>query len=601
LNASKVIQKAIRQNHKTLFPADIVYLDTETRKEDLGEFQNNYFKIAWACSIRHRPDSKKVKEEWKFFSEPWPLCRWIERLSLPRRPLWVFSHNLFFDLQVSCFYEYFSLAGWTLDFLYETGMSYIVVIRKGDSFIKGISTTNYFDTSLEEIGKLVGYDKLKVDFDTVSDMDLATYCRRDVEILKLAMEQYFHFVRSHDLGKFGMTKAAQAFNAYRHRFMKQKIFCHQNPVLVDLEKSAYMGGRTECFFIGEIKDRPVVSLDINSMYPFVMKRYKYPCRFLNYQENLPVKELEAVLGKFCAVAEVLVDTPDPHFAVRQGAKIIFPVGRFRCFLCTRGLNFALQRGYVKAVLEVAFYEPADLFTGYVDYFYSLKSRYDSEGNKIYRKLTKYFLNCLYGKFAQFRPVMDWIIDEKGPLAYRSEWFDEVTGERGIEYKLMNKIIRESGKEVSGNSLIPISAHITEDSRLYLDEIMRAMGRSKVLYCDTDSVKIYKSDLKQVRHKIDPQELGALKLEEEYSYLQIVGPKFYITDKERKIKGIPARSKEVEHLVYSYTSFPRQATHLRKGIVDYFETRTVNKRLKISYDKGIVTPSGRVEPFRFREF
>jgi hypothetical protein len=601
VNRDDVKQRVIKKNHLSVFPSDYIILDSETRKEDFGEFQHNYFKLGWACHVERRPERKQDTETWKFFDKAWPFCKWLESKSRPKRPLWVFSHNLFFDLQVLCFYEYFARTGWELDFIYEAALSYIIIIRREDQTIKGVSTTNYFDTSLDEIGKLVGYEKLKVDFDTVSDEELATYCRRDVEVLKLALERYFDFLKTHDLGKFGMTKASQAFNAYRHRFMKNKIYTHTEDRLIELEKDAYMGGRTECFYIGEIKGKRVLSLDINSMYPFIMRRYKFPCRFIDYQENVDPSALPRLLGKLCAVAEVLVETDEPYFAVRSGNKIIFPIGRFRCYLCTRGLNLAIYRGLLRGVIAISFYEAADLFSDYVNFFYSLKEKYDREGNAIYRKLVKYFLNCLYGKFAQFRPVMDYFREDTGPLVFRSQWYDAVTGEKGVEYKLMNRVVRETGREIARNSLVPISAHITEDARLYLDEIIRGIGRDRVLYCDTDSVKIFDHDKHLLKHKIDPHELGALKVEEEYSYLQIIGPKAYITDETKKLKGIPARANEVKHWVYRYTSFPRQATHLRKGIVDYFETRTIDKKLKSYYDKGTVTDSGKVTPYRLTEF
>jgi len=578
-----------------------LYLDTETKQEDFGVFQRHFFRLGWGCCVERRPAREKDTESWKYFLKPWPFCRWIETLPRVKRPLWIFSHNLFFDLQVTCFFEYFTSAGWDLDFLYEQGMTYILVIRKGDLTIKGISTTNYFDTSLEKIGVLVGLPKLEVDFKNVDDEKLSVYCRRDVEILKKAMEGYFDFIREHDMGKFGMTKSSQALNAYRHRFMDNKIYTHRANEVIELEKDAYLGGRVECFRLGKIGGGRKVSLDINSMYSFVMKRYQYPSRLLAYHEHFSLKRLPAALKNHCAVAEVLVDTPEPCFGVRQGIKIIFPVGRFRCFLCSRGLHLALTRGYLKGIIAIAFYDSTDLFGAYVDYFYGLKQKYDREKNQIYRKLVKYFLNCLYGKFGQFRPTIDSFREEKGLLCYRAEWFDEVTGDKGAEYKLMNRVVRETGREIAPNSLIAVCAHVTEDSRLYLDEIMTRIGRNRILYCDTDDVKILEKDAGRIRDLIHPDRLGALKIKEKYSYLNIIGPKSYLTDRESVLKGIPKNAVKIKPFTFRYTSFPRQVSHLRKQNISYFETRTIEKTLKLVYDKGEVHPDGRITPFSLSEF
>jgi len=451
------------------------------------------------------------------------------------------------------------------------------------------------------LGELVGMPKGKVNFEDVPDEELSVYCRRDVEILKKALELYMDFLKRHDCGKFGMTRAAQAFNAYRHRFMVHKIYTHKIDRVVELEKEAYMGGRVECSFIGEINDRKTISLDINSMYPYIMRKYHFPYRFNAYHENVPVSELADLMGNHCAVAEVLVEIQDPHFCLRRNGKNIFPVGRFRCFLCTRGLHFALARGYIKGVIEIALYDSADLFKDYVDYFYPLKVQYEKEGNSVYRSFVKYFMNSLYGKFGQFRPLQDSWEDTNAPLTFRWAYTDEVTGESGIEYKCMNRVIRESGREISNNSLLAVAAHVTEDSRLLLDEIISGFGRERVLYCDTDSIKIFKSDLKYLKHKIDSHALGALKVEEEYDHLKIMGPKSYISNKKRVMKGVKENSEVLSPNTYKFISFQRQPTHMRKGIVDYFETLTVVKEISGIYDKGEVTASGRVKPFRLREF
>ena len=601
MTRGEVKQRAIRKNHRTVFPSSWLIFDTESIKESVGETERHRFRLSWGCYSESRPGRDSPSETWKSHYKPWPLCAWIESLARDNRPLWLFSHNLFFDLQLAQFFEYMPLNGWILDFHYDKGLNYILVVKKGKRVIKGISTTNYFDLPLEVIGERLGMPKGKVDFDTVTEGELLAYCRRDVEVLKLALEEYMGFLKDHDLGQFAMTRAAQSMNAYRHRFMTHKIYTHKINEVVDLETEAYMGGRVECFHIGDVPDGPFLSLDVNSMYPHVMRQYSFPCRFDSYHESISVDALNDLLPGRCAVAEVLLETPEPHYSIRRGEKIIFPVGRFRAALCTRGLNFALARNHIRGVIEVAFYDPAPIFRSYVDYFAGLKAQFEKDGNQVYRWFVKYFLNSLYGKFAQFAPLTDSWVETGPPLTYRMPYVDEVTGERGIEYKLMNRVIREMGREVGKNSLVAVAAHITEDARLLLDSIIRGIGRDRVIYCDTDSVKIRAADKKFVTHKIDPVELGALKIDETYERMTIYGPKSFVTEGKRVFKGVPKRSTKIGDLAFRYLSFQRQATHMKKGITDYFEVVPVEKEIRPNYDKGIVTTSGRVLPLTLREF
>jgi len=596
-----VSQKLIRKNHSRAYPGLMVFFDTETSAAQEKDIEIHRMKIAWACRVERRPIDRRATQDWVFFNRSFPFCRWLESLPREKKPLWLFSHNIFFDLQAMDFFVYFTNWGWELDFVYENQLSYILVVKKDRRVIKCISTTNYFDTSLQEIGDLVGLSKSEVDFTAATDDELSAYCRRDVEILKLAMERYFEFIQSHDLGRFGMTKAAQAFNAFRHRFMSNRIYVHREEPAIDLEEQAYIGGRTECFQLGQVKGGPFVTLDINSMYPYVMKTESFPCRLSAYHDHYDLDRLEKDLCNFDALAEVSIETESPRYAVQGENKVIFPVGRFTAFLCSGGLRLGLACGEIRAVKRIAFYESAPLFKDYVDYFHELRKRYKKEGNRTYEEMVKKFLNSLYGKFGQWRPVADWERCETGEPYYCVDTYDCVTHEKTKEYKLMNRLVTESGKELGLNSFLAIAAHITEYARILLDGIMEETGRERVLYCDTDSIKIRKSDLRHVFHPRHPDRLGALKAEGETKELKILGPKSYITDQGVKLKGVPKRAVEMSPNLYGYLSFPRQATHLRERHISGFYAQYAWRYVSQYYDKGTVSRDGSVSPFRLAEY
>ena len=579
----------------------MVFLDTETKKEVDGVREKHRMDIAWTCYVRKRPDIKNNTESWELWDHTFPLCSYLNILAHPKRPLYIFGHNLFFDLQVSDFFYYFTKWGWVLDFVYESGMTFILCIRKEKCSIKAVSTTNFFDTSLKELGKMVNLEKMEVDLDSSSPSEIKNYCHRDVEIIKLAMEMYFDFIQKHELGHFSMTRASQAFSAYRHRFMDHKIYIHEQPEVIELERQAYIGGRCECFELGEIKNGPFLSLDVNSMFPYIMKIVPLPVRLIDYRRDFPLELLQENLKRCCAVAEVSLDTDIPLYAVHLNKKTIFPVGRFRAFLCSALLEEALRRGHLKAIHQIAFYEQGELFTEYVDYFYHLRWLYKNEGNKIFEAIVKLFLNSLYGKFAQWQTKTLEVEDITNDGYYRLETLNSTTGEWEIEYKLFNKVVVEIGKKPAKNTMIAISAHITEWARYILWSIIEGIGVDRVLYCDTDSVKIRKSDILDVLYPIDPLRLGALKVEEETSRLTILGAKSYVTDQGRKLKGVPLGAETIDENCFEYSSFPKMATHMRERIMRYHIVEKITKEIRVEYDKGVVLPSGRVQPFRLTEF
>jgi len=127
-------------------------------------------------------------------------------------------------------------------------------------------------------------------------------------------------------------------------------------------------------------------------------------------------------------------------------------------------------------------------------------------------------------------------------------------------------------------------------------IIENLGRDKVYYCDTDSIKIKLDDLPDVKYEINPTKLGALKVEDMFTRFEIYGNKHYISGDTKHIKGVPKDSKQVGDYLYQYKNFNRQATHLRKNENHYFLVTEVIKDVTPDYDKGIVLPDNTIVPF-----
>jgi DNA polymerase elongation subunit (family B) len=414
------------------------------------------------------------------------------------------------------------------------------------------------------------------------------------------MEYYIHFIQEHDLGNFALTKASQAFNAFRHRFKDEKLVIHKKQKVKELERLAYTGGRCEAFHIGEPEGGPFISLDINSMYPYVMKEFEYPVELVEYTENPALERFNNVLLTHAVVAEVEIQTDEPAYALKYNGKTVFPTGSFTTWVTTPGMKYALEHGHIKKVNRAAIYRKAPLFARYVDYFYNLKLQYKSQGNQMMTLFTKYMLNSLYGKFGQKKPVTDEYQTDTGREYSREEILDVDTGDVYTVTSLMNKMIVQKGETEGYMSFPAIAAHVTEYGRFMLWQIIKQTGPENVLYCDTDSIKICKSDIDKVKWSRSETTLGALKIEDETDYLYIGGAKNYITDTARKIKGIPSKAKEISPGVYRFPVFYRQNTHLRNGSPAGVTVGNMVRSLKGSYDKGIVTGSGQVFPYHFSD-
>lgn len=522
----------------------------------------------------------------------------MESVVYERTALWLFAHNAFFDLQASGFFEYFTRAGWELQFVYEAGLTFILVIRKDQKTIKVVSTTNYFECSLKRLGAMVDLEKLEVDFQSTSNRHLSDYCRRDVEIIRLAMESYFSFIRRHDLGAFSMTIPSQAMRAFRHRFMNSRILIHKQEQVQRLERDSYFGGRTECFQIGQIEGGPFATLDVNSMYPAVMASESVPIELVDFLDHPDLNWLKDALGEHCVVARCLLETDQPIYPVHHNKRICFPVGRFETVLSTPAIREAVKRGHLISLGEAAAYRKAVLFHSYVRDLYKLRMTYKAQGQDVWVYLCKIMLNGLYGKWAQRKPVIEEeVVNDPGGY-YRQEILDLVTGKTFVEYQLMNRRITIQGDEEGANSLTAIAAHITEAARLVMWKLIETVGMDHVLYCDTDSLKLRERHVSSLTHLLHPTRLGALKVEKVSEALTIWGLKAYIEDGVRTIKGIPKHAVPDGDHTYTYHHFLKMATHMRQRVMNGVISGTMRKQLKLEYQKGTVLKSGRVIPFLF---
>jgi hypothetical protein len=447
------------------------------------------------------------------------------------------------------------------------------------------------------LGELVGIPKLSVDFDTVSDADLLTYCRRDVEILVRLWVKWFEFLTTHDLGQWYRTLPSQAFGAFRHRFMHHTILIHNHKRALALERQTYHGGRVECLRVGKFTSGPFYKLDVNSMYPYVMRKFTYPTSLVGYEKNVSVAYLYHRLRKYHVVADVTLTTPVAAFPHKVNGHIAYPLGTFRTSLTTEELKLIRETGTIHEVHAVSHYRAAPIFRDYVDYFYPLKASYTADGNATFRAITKGLLNYLYGKFGQ-RGLSDKLLGDCPPGEYRIvDCVDVETNKRYSLIYIGGRVIRRERTDESYNSFPAIASEVTSNSRLYLFTLLQQAGRSNVYYMDTDSLVVSEAGLANLNSYVSDDALGGLKLEGQADFLDIRAPKDYTFGAKTRIKGVRSNAIRLASNVYRQDRFPSIQGLLRQEQMTSYVVTQVTKTLAREIYSGDVTPDGYVLPFQ----
>lgn len=592
----------LKPNKTGSMPRHMIFFDTETytsKTTELGQEQRLklYTALYYRRGDRVRPD----QELWTHGFTPEDLALFVLSHCADKRSLYVFSANLWFDLRVSVLLPMLHKADFKVKSFFAHGKCFLMKCIRDKQSIMFINIQNIFPVSVAKIGELIGRPKTEVDFTTVSDSELLEYCYNDTRIIFEAMKYWFDFVTDNDLGSFGVTLASQAFNAYRHRFMPIPIYIHDNVKVTALERSSYFGGRTECFFIGEIKNKIVYALDVNSQYPYVMKRYEFPHVLRYYTEETTPEELYSLTSHYAVVAFCKLKTDIPVYAKRLDDKTVFPIGVFNTSLCTGSFQYAFEHGHVEEVYSASVYRKAKIFENWVDAVYKIRQDYMKSGNYRMTRLVRLLLNSLYGKFGQRSDKVEYenrVLEEDYTIVrHYSE--KEACWYKIITIGTLEKMVKEKATEAF-HSFPAISSHVTDYARLYLWELMNVAGRDNVYYVDTDSLYVNHAGYVKLKPYIDKIELGKLKLETKVNYFKIYGPKDYVLGDKVVLKGIPKSAKKLSDTVYECDLFPGMKRDLQKGMADYYCIEKRTKHLQRDYNKGVVLPDGSVIPFSLQE-
>ena len=597
INVGRRRPHTLKHNKTTAIPRYFLFFDTETRGEDIGNGERReVLRLGWAVRVYRDRREEKVREKWCEFRTVEDFWNFVEASVPDKSKIWCFAHNLDFDFRVLHGFKVLKERGWSIEtFIYDS-KNIILSFRRDGKTLLFLDTFNFFKGSVKKMGESIGLEKLEVNFGNVSDDELSRYCKRDVEIIKEFMLRFIDFIEQNDLGSLQKTLASQAFSAYRHRFMKHSIFIHNNVEVIELERESYRGGRTEAFFIGRKEGEKFYKLDVNSMYPFVMRERLYPTKLIKLEKSPSISGLKRALKRFFVIAYLRVRIDKPVVAVK-GERLIFPIGEFDCYLCSPEIELVLKHGEIVKVYKYAIYEQHPIFREYVDFFYSLKEKYSREGNSALKQMSKLFLNSLYGKFGQRTRLFDKIGEYDREDGYEVV-FDMETGKR-ITYRFLNgEVWVESEDYIEGeNSFVAIASAVTAYARSYLWMLIEKAGEENVYYTDTDSLIVNEEGFKRLSDMMDDYKLGYLKCEGVSNYIEIRNAKDYSFGEEVKRKGVKKDAVEIAPNTFKQIQFERLRTAWRKGRVNEVVVKEVVKELKVVYQKGIVTESGRVKPFK----
>lgn len=577
-------------------PKAIVFFDCESNIDKTTDHEQLHsFRLAVA-SFCVPSDSEGITEiAWKAFVNPRDMWEWIAGIPFDTDEFLVVSHNLDYDMRVSCAFSILPRLGFkpTYCIISEscTFFSFVALDRN----LSLTDNVSLWQASLADIGHSVGIEKTSIDFGATDDDELASYCRNDVRILIEQWRFWLKFLDEQDLGNFAITISKQSFNAYRHRFLKTNIGIHNSKRAIELERSAYKGGRAEAFYLGKLPRGHYYQLDVNSLYPYMMKLYPYPAKLVKVVENVTLPYLDQLLTRYMAIADVAIETEKPVYVVEKNGVNTYPTGSFFTTLTTPELQYASMFNHIRGIGRVALYEPDDLFSTFVDTFYTLREEYLKAGDLARQRMCKMIMNSLQGKFGQVGHKQEVVGSVSLDIVSVRRWVDLETNQTCLDITFGGQIIRQTHGGEPYDSLPAIPAHVAAYARLWMFDLMEIAGREHCFYMDTDSVIVDYIGYRALESEIDPTHLGKLKIQSESDDVEIVAKKHYMFGDNRTIKGIRKDADILGDGSFGQWHFTTLKWGLQVGNLDNVRVHYVKRTLKASTEDHRNINGGWVRP------
>ncbi len=622
----------IRKLYKFSYPRFMIFFDTETnQKAKQDKTQQHEFRLGVAIYVELNEQYQQVAREVYYFDHIGLFWRFVMSKAKPDRVLYIYAHNIKYDLMSVQFEKGLTAIGFKASFPI-LGHNFIMHATNGKRKIKFHDSFNYFKVRLKTIGKAVKQQKIKLKntckirivpgyqyppitlkkfstheiyFNRIPDKTLYPYCQNDVEIVEKIMLGFIRFLREDNKGSLEATAAATSLSVFRTKFNDESIHYHKDIDLLKFEREGYKGGRVECFYIGSKKDHFYL-FDVNSMYPHVMANCELPIKPVVNASSMSINEVLAYTDQYYLIAEVILKykTDIGYYGVHHDSKLLFPVGHFKTVLHNPELVRAIQEGHIAAVKRVVIYEKKKALSRFANYFYNIRL---NSTDQVYNTLAKLMNNSLYGRFGMSfydKEIIDLGLDESdNSLGVTMIQSIDKNGRKTWKpyYKWYGQLIHSNRDEnkPKKDTNIALAGSVTAYARMLLLDYILEAGTRNCFYDDTDSLLVNERGAANLEKHIHKTELGKLKQEMECNSIKINAPKDYQFGSKKRLKGVPSNF-TLSDGQYQFIQFTTLRDYLKNG-GSFFGTVDQTKLLTHNYNKGIILEDGFTAPIELQEF
>lgn len=297
-------------------------------------------------------------------------------------------------------------------------------------------------------------------------------------------------------------------------------------------KKAYYGGHCDVYIPKSEPGEKVYIIDVNSLYPHVMKVNKSPVNLIGYfiGDILKMPQYKSYFDMYLGVYKVKVTAPKdikhPLLPYKVNESTVYGVGTWEGWYYSEELKNAAKYGYTYEIKAGYLFEGQDIFSNYVKTLSKMKEN-STKGTSMYL-ICKLLLNALYGRYGMdFEVKTHLILDTK----QISELIDNI-GEWNIDetIDIDDKILVSVRKYKPYKTPLvnmAVALAITANARIFMSRVKNNPD-IKLFYTDTDSAFTGNLLPDDWYH---PNKTGFYKLENVVNNFVALGPKVYGAIKE----------------------------------------------------------------------
>lgn len=590
----------LRPNETVWTPPVVACLDTETTWSATAAGQVHALRC-WAAHLEVRRARKTGQPgtEDDDGTDPSDLALTIDAWTRTHRSVWLYAHNLAFDLTTSQLAGELGRLGWEVTEFAVDSPAPFVRMARGTSHLTMADSFSWLPASIDVIAGRLGMAKLALPGD---GDDLATWlarCRQDVAILAAAMHTLMSWWESARLGRWSLTGVACGWNAMRHQVNPRRILIHPGQAGIAADRAAIYGGRRSTWRTGPLPPGRYAELDFESAYPRIAAALPLPHERMAAFTSLPAGHPWVTSERHSIIARVRIVTATPRWPCRAGGRVWYPVGDFTTTLAGPDIAEAARLGCLREIGPGHVHRLGYALAPWARWILAAAAGADHSVPPVAALTLKHWGRAVIGKWAQH----GFTTTEIGP-APTSGWdavegWNHTRGARAAIIDFGGRRWQATADGTADNCYPAVLAFVEAHVRVRLGRVLEQIPRRALVCADTDGLI---ADLAT----FDGWELDAasvkpltMRVKSTYASVEVIGPQHLILDGKRRFAGVPASATASRDGTLTALLWPKLAWQMGHGRPGEYVRPVQSYRIAGTYAPGWVTTDGRVVPLEMR--